>query len=394
MSRIVFLNRCYWPEEPATGQLLTDLAEELAARGCEVQVLTSGPRGAVASEQRHGVAIYRVRSPRFSPKGFMGQAANWFGFGLGALWRLMLQLRRGDTLSLLTDPPRLLLFAGPLARLRGVRPFHWVQDVYPELPERLNGVRGLGAVRWLRNREWRLAGGCAVLGADMARLVVAGGADRTRVTVVPNWAPRGLEPAAPGAIAALRDQWGLREKFVVAYSGNMGRVHDLEPVMDLAAARRDDARCVFLFIGAGAQHRQLEAIARAKQLPNVLFRPPQPRTQLAASLGVADVHLITLRAQCEDLVFPSKLYGIAAVGRPMLFIGPPHCELAGLVVSAGMGRSFARADIAGMSRGLRQWQDDPAALAALARGALAFSRTTPGLAQAANYWQSLASSAH
>lgn len=394
MSRIVFLNRFYWPEEPATGQLLTDLAEELAGRGCDVQVLTSGPRGAVPDEQRHGVAIRRVRSPRFAPTGFLGQAANWCGFGLGALWCLMLQLRRGDALVLLTDPPLLLLFAGPLARLRGARVFHWVQDVYPELPERLHGLRGLGAMRWLRNREWRLASGCAVLGADMARLLVANGADRNRVTVVPNWAPRGLEPAAPGTIAALRESWGLRDKFVVAYSGNMGRVHDLEPVLELAATLRDDARCVFLFIGAGAQHRQLEAIARAKSLPNVLFRPPQPRAQLAASLGVADVHLITLREQCEDLVFPSKLYGIAAVGRPMLFIGPPHCELAGLVVAAGMGRSFARDDVAGMARVLGHWQDSPADLAALAGGALAFSRTTPGLAQAANYWQSLVSSAH
>jgi colanic acid biosynthesis glycosyl transferase WcaI len=394
MSRIVFLNRFYWPEEPATGQLLTDLAEELAGRGCEVQVLTSGPRGAVASEHRNGVAIHRVRSPRFAQTGFLGQAANWFGFGLGALWCLMLQSRRGDTLVLLTDPPLLLLFAGPLARLRGVRLFHWVQDVYPELPERLNGLQGLGAVRWLRNREWRLADGCAVLGADMARMVLANGADGKRVRIIPNWAPRGLEPAAPNALAALREQWGLRGKFVVAYSGNMGRVHDLEPVLELAAALRAETRCVFLFIGAGAQHRQLESVARAKQLPNVLFRPPQPRSELAVSLGVADVHLITLREQCEDLVFPSKLYGIAAIGRPVLFIGPPQCELAALVASAGMGRSFARHDIAGMAGVLRQWQDTPAEPAALAQGALAFSRTTPGLAQAANYWQSLVSSAH
>jgi glycosyltransferase involved in cell wall biosynthesis len=394
MSRIVFLNRFYWPEEPATGQLLTDLAEELACRGYDVQVLTSGPRGATVSERRHGVAIHRVRSPRFAQTGFLGQAANWFAFGLGALWCLMLQLRRGDTLVLLTDPPLLLLFAGPIARLRGVRLYHWVQDVYPELPERLNGLRGLGAVRWLRNREWRLADGCAVLGADMARLLVANGVDRNRATIIPNWAPHGLEPAAPGVIAALREQWGVRDKFVVAYSGNMGRVHDLEPVLELAAALRDEPGCVFLFIGAGAQHRQLEAIAKAKQLPNVLFRPPQPRAQLATSLGVADVHLITLREQCEDLVFPSKLYGIAAVGRPVLFIGPPQCELAGLVAAAGMGLGFARNEIAGMARALRQWQDSPSELAALARGALAFSRTTPGLAQAANYWQSLVSSAH
>ena len=29
--RVIFVNRFYWPEEPATAQLLTDLAEGLAA---------------------------------------------------------------------------------------------------------------------------------------------------------------------------------------------------------------------------------------------------------------------------------------------------------------------------------------------------------------------------
>ena len=44
---------------------------------------------------------------------------------------------------------------------------------------------------------------------------------------------------------------------MVAYSGNLGRVHDLEPVLQVAEVLRDDAAFVFLFIGGGAQRAHL-----------------------------------------------------------------------------------------------------------------------------------------
>ena len=41
LRRLVFLHRYYWPEEPATAQLLTDLAEALAAHGHAVTIIMS-----------------------------------------------------------------------------------------------------------------------------------------------------------------------------------------------------------------------------------------------------------------------------------------------------------------------------------------------------------------
>lgn len=389
MSRLVFVNRFYWPEEPATGQLLTDLAEELARRGCAVEVIASRAGDLPATDAHRGVKIHRVGSPRPAGGGAFAKAASWLGFGLGALWRIWRVLRCGDTLVFLTDPPLLPIAGGPLARLRGARTTHWVQDIYPELPQRVNGMRGLGPIRVLRDREWRKARACVTLGTDMAKVIARAGVAPDRIAVQPNWAPLGLQPADSGAVAALRAEWGLADAFIVVYSGNMGRVHDLDPVLDVAAALRDTPGIAFLFIGGGAQHRQLEASARARGLGNVQFRPPQPRSRLAVSLSVADVHLITLRGGCEDLVFPSKLYGIAAVGRPQLYIGPADSEAARVITRAGMGAAFARADIAGIASTLRTWRQKPAAVANMRQAALDFHGGSPGLAAAANFWQSL-----
>lgn len=390
--RIIFLNRFYWPEEPATGQLLTDLAEALAT-GAEfdVHVLTSTPSSTLRprAETHRGVAIRRIRTPRLGGRGAFNRLCDWLGFGVGALWRVWRDLRRGDILVLLTDPPLLAALAAPLAQARGARVIHYVQDIYPELPEVLNGTRGLGPLRALRNRAWRRAAACVVLGTDMAAFLRRQGVAPERIHVVPNWAPHGLAPAAASAISEIKQRWGVTGKFTVAYSGNLGRVHDLDPVITLAAALRENPAIVFLFIGDGAQRAALAAQVQSARLPNVHFLPHQPRAELAASLGAADVHLVTLRAGCEALVFPSKLYGIAAAGRPVLFIGPTTCELAQQVVDSRMGRAFSRTDITGLAQALITWQQHPQILAESAQHAARFAQANGGVARAAAAWSRL-----
>lgn len=388
-SRIIFVNRFYWPDEPATAQLLTDLAEALAARGQSVIVITSGDSSAAADEVHAGVAIRRVRQRRFAGSGPLAKARAWLGFALGASWELNRILQPGDRLVLLTDPPLLALLAGPIARRRRARIFHWVQDVYPELPERIMGLRGMGLIRFGRNREWRLADGVVVLGTDMDHLVRACGVAKARVQAIANWAPRGLAPAAPKAIARQRRDWELQDKCVLAYSGNFGRVHALEPILDLAEALRDEPAFVFLFIGRGAQQARLQDQVMRRRLDNVRFEPPQPREDLAVTLGVGDIHFVTLHEACADLVFPSKYYGILAVGRPLLFIGPANCELAQTIAHNRLGGVFAPSDVTAMASLLRTWQRNPNLIAAMGQNALSFHRILAGSDSAADRWISL-----
>ncbi len=390
MNRVVFLNRFCWPEEPATAQLLTDLTEALAAGGRRVRVLASHPgtAGLPARETHQGVELCRVRSPRAGGRGKVAKAFNWAAFALAALWRVACDTRRGDIMVLLTDPPLLAVVAAPLARARGARVVHWVQDIYPELPMAL-GARGLGWLRAPRDRAWRRADACVTPGGDMAVFVCTRGASATKIHVIPNWAPSGVAPADGAQTAAQRRAWGVEDKLVVAYSGNLGRVHDLEPVIGLAAALQADRDFVFLFIGDGAQRPRLEELARTLALPNVRFLPAVPRAGLAAGLAAADVHLVTLRAGCAQLVLPSKLAGAAASGRPVLFIGPPDCEPARMVTGAALGAAFDRAATAAMADTLRAWRDAPGDRATLGRAARAFATREAGLAGAVARWREL-----
>ncbi|HYP17735.1 MAG TPA: glycosyltransferase family 4 protein, partial [Opitutus sp.] len=285
----------------------------------------------------------------------------------------------------LTDPPLVGVLVGLAAAVRGARCAHWVQDIYPEIATQLTGQRWLLALRPLRDAAWRRAQFCVVPGSDMARALIHARLPVERIITAPNWAPVGLSPQPEATAPALRAAWGLTDKFVVGYSGNLGRAHDLLPLLDLAEIMREDDRFAFLFIGAGPQRTVLETSARSRGLDAVQFRPPQPRDQLAASLAVADVHCVTLRAGAEQWVFPSKLYGIAAIGRPVAFIGSGHSEIARLIRSHGLGEAFERSEMDRFAAWLRQLRNQPTLLKECGTAALAFS--TGGFDRALASWR-------
>jgi glycosyltransferase involved in cell wall biosynthesis len=367
--RVFLVNRVYWPSTAATAQLLTDLAEGLVAHGWNVHVIAAGPPAAA----HHGVTLHRTgRQDR--PGGLAARLLHYSGFLEAARQQLDELTRPGDIVVLMTDPPLLASLARLCTGCRRAWVIHWVQDIYPEILAAHAGrwlELPLLPLRALRDRAWRGAARCVTLGSDMATSLAARGAGRA-VTIIPNWAPRELDrPALPADIAARRKAWGVADRFVVAYSGNLGRVHEFATVLAAAEQLRAREDIVFLFIGQGARFEEVRSAVAAHGLSNVRLLPPEPRENLAASLAAADVHLVTLQPHFARLVYPSKLAGILAAGRPALFVGPIDTEIASLLQREDCGASVAPGAADHLAAVLAAWQADPARRNALGRQARA-----------------------
>src|SRR4051794_17745940 len=121
MARVLFVNRFYWPDEPATGQLLTDLAEGLANRGHEVTVIASRPVKDPARTEHNGVAIVHVGSTRRDGAGAVSKALDWATFLLGAFWKIWRHADRNMVVVAMTDPPLLAVAAWIAVRIRAAR---------------------------------------------------------------------------------------------------------------------------------------------------------------------------------------------------------------------------------------------------------------------------------
>src|SRR5690606_34256086 len=133
-------------------------------------------------------------------------------------------VHEGDTVVCLTDPPLLGTSLGEHLRKRRARIWHWNQDIYPEVAigiyDKAITRLMLARLKAARDREWRACTGITVPGKDMRDLVLSRGIDPHKVVVTPNWAPKPHDPAESGN---LREAWGLEDKFVVGYAGNLGR---------------------------------------------------------------------------------------------------------------------------------------------------------------------------
>jgi colanic acid biosynthesis glycosyl transferase WcaI len=242
----------------------------------------------------------------------------------------------------MTDPPLLSILGMRLARRRRLRVINWLQDIYPEVASKLGipFIRGpLGAIlRHARDASLRAADANVVVGNLMAEKLRQLGVASVRIEIIPNWCnDESIVPIGPIS-NPLRAQWHLQDKFVVGYSGNLGRAHEFDTILAASEHFRNDPNIIFLFIGGGHRSDELAQRVKAQELAHKFrFQPYQRDEDLKYSLSVPDVHWISLRPELEGLIVPSKIYGIAAAGRPMIAVTARNGEIAGLVRAFNCG---------------------------------------------------------
>jgi glycosyltransferase involved in cell wall biosynthesis len=344
--RIFFVNRFYWPDESATSQLLSDLAEHLAKNGADVTVITSRLRytsseGGLESKEHHkGVQIYRVWTTAFDRSSLAGRVLDFLTFYLSATLALVFLSRAQDLIIAKTDPPFIQVFAGFASLVRRAQLINWCQDLFPEVAYALKRRAGNTAMRSVlhqaRNFVLRRSSMNVAISDEMRRTLVSQGINRDRVIVIRNWCSQAITPV-PREANALRREWQLESNIVLGYSGNLGRAHVPEKVFALVQELADIETLKFLFIGSGHGMSWLMERCRAKRYDHVVFKPYQPRERLSLSLSVPDLHLISLNRECQKYIAPSKFYGILAAGRPIVFLGNKGCDLAREIDQSRLG---------------------------------------------------------
>lgn len=370
MRRLIFINRFFAPDHSATSQILSDLAFDLGDAGREVHLVTSrqiydDPKAALPERETiDGVDVHRVSSTRFGRAALLGRSIDYVSFYRSVRRCLDELVRPGDIVIAKTDPPLIAVVARPVARRNGARLVNWLQDIYPETAVELGVpfMRGPVAASLFapRNATLREAAATVVVGDLMARQVEALGAPAERIHVIPNWCNDEDIRLVANADNPLRHEWDLDNQFVLGYSGNLGRADEFETVLAAAERMRSEPRMAFLMIGGGKRFGELAAAAQARGLAGAFrFLPYQARTLLSYSLGAADAHWVSLDPRLEGLMVPSRYYGIAAAGKPIVVIGDPNGELGRLVRLNDCGFVVAPGDSEALTATLRQLLNAP-----------------------------------
>jgi glycosyltransferase involved in cell wall biosynthesis len=374
--QVLFLNRSYWPDVEATGQLLTELCESLSST-FDVHVAAGQPNEVRdphvdsawrSTPVRHGVRIHRADHWRLPKRKMLLKGLNYLSF-VRATRKILKTIDAPDVVVFETDPFLLPFEAARLQRRTGCRMVGYLQDIYPDVAVALGKVPNNWAIQRLRKSLFSIYRRCdrmVVLSEDMKQLLIDGGVQSDRIDLVPNWAdPTAIFPVEESNHFRVRH--GLQDHFVVMYSGNLGLTQRLDEFVEAAQLLADDQEICFAFVGQGSQKQALENLVRQKGLSNVRFFDYQPKSELAHSLSAADLHLVPLTKELSQCLMPSKLYGIMAAGRPYLTNAVPESELHQLTRQHNIGITVKPGSPAEIATAVLKAKQDPAALQAMGR---------------------------
>ncbi|TCB94349.1 glycosyltransferase WbuB [Micromonospora zingiberis] len=346
----------HFPPEPAF--IPGSLAEELAARGHEVRVLTGFPdypgghvypgwRQRWRHETRsRGLTVRRV--PRYSTGdgGVRPRMASWLSFAGSAALVGRRYLADVDVLYV-HQPPATAFASATLLRLLGRVPavLH-VPDVWTEqAPEDSDDGRWAARVRAAMTRTYRAASAIAVSAPSLRDAVVAVGADPSRVRVVLNWTDERIFRPAPAGSAA-RGLVRRDERCVVMHAGTIGVRQGLETAVRAAVALENTMDLVL--VGSGADERRVRGLAAELRADNVRFVDRRSPLDMPELYAAADYQLIMLRdLPALRSTVPGKLQAALSCGVPV--VASAGGDTAALVERARAGLSCPPEDWASLA---------------------------------------------
>ncbi|NEQ49266.1 MAG: glycosyltransferase family 4 protein [Leptolyngbya sp. SIO3F4] len=366
---VKLITQFFAPDYAATGQLLDDLVRELARQGMPTEVFTGQPgyaygdATAPSQEVFDNLKVYRSRTTRVWSKRIRGKAINGLLFAIRAFLHLLRHGCKKDTVLLLTTAPPFLPVVGYIAnRFFGIPYFVILYDLYPDIAVELGVVGYNHPITWLWRRlnllVWRQSKSLIVLSPAMKERVLGYCPSLVeKVEVIHSWAdPKLIKPIEK------KDNWfahkhELVDTFTVLYSGNMGRCHDIDTLLETAKLLRDEP-IKFVCIGGGVKREKLIGDVKAECLKNFLFLPYQHKKDIPYSMTACDISLVSISEGMESLVAPSKLYPALAAQRPVAVICPKGTYLRALINQANCGASFVNGDSTGLADFIRTLAND------------------------------------
>lgn len=146
-----------------------------------------------------------------------------------------------------------------------------------------------------------------------------------------------------------RQTYKLEDKFVVMYSGNMGRGHDLDKLVDVALLLTKHTQIVFVLVGDGFLKPIIEDKVSRYNLTNILLLPFQDLEMLPYSLACPDVAVVSTNKESGKVCIPSKVFDSLKLGKPILSIAEHDSEIARLVKRYNVGRNYSTDEIQGIA---------------------------------------------
>ena len=356
-KRILLLGGNFYPELTGIGKYNGEMIDWLAGHGHECTVVTTYPYYPYWKVQKpydhsfwykketrmvsdNKVQIYRC--PHYVPRTPTGlrRMLSEFSFFMTSFFQIVLLMfqKKCDYIVTVVPSFQLGLLGMMYKKIRGAKFFYHVQDLQIDAAKDLHMIRSSILLKFLFRMEKYILKNADLItsiSAGMIRKIEKKGAGN--IKYLPNWVD--VELFYP-----VYDKERLKRSFgfsdtdrIVLYSGGIGEKQGLDSIIYAAEALKKYNDVKFVICGSGPYKEKLMEIADERSLTNVVFMPLQAYDKFNDFLNCADLHLILQKSNAGDLVMPSKLTTILAVGGVSIITACESTSLYSIVDDNKMG---------------------------------------------------------
>lgn len=354
-KKLLIYAHYYIPDTASTGQILRELAEGMLEQ-FDITVICVVPSylGTVEDkyktkkfykEKINGVKVLRIRVPEFSKTSKFSRIKNILSYFFGAMIGTF-KVGKQDYVFSISQPPILGGLLGVMGKwVKHAKYIYNIQDFNPEQVLAVGYSKNkliTNAMMWFDKFSCKRSNLVITVGRDLVETVEKRfkGKKVPNTVMINNWIDeKEIYPLDEDneKVVAFKKKYGLDGKFVIMYSGNIGLYYDLENLIKVVekfgiGTRTADGReVVFAFVGAGSVLETLENYVSDHNMKNVVFIPYQDKADLIYSLNAGDVHWCVNAKGIKGVSCPSKYYGLAAAGKPVLGVLEKGSEIRCLI---------------------------------------------------------------
>jgi len=280
------------------------------------------------------------------------------------------------------DPQRVLL--EECGRL-GIRFVFWVQDLYGVAIDRIlrrsiplvGGLIGRHYMR-LEGDLLRRSDAVVLITEDFMQAMEKLGVDKSKVSVVRNWAPLDEVAVLPKSNGWSRAN-GLEGEFCFMYSGTLGLKHNPGVLLELALHFRDDDRVRVVVVSEGLGADYLREKGGKLGLKNLVVLGFQPFERFGEVLASADVLVAAIEPDAGIYSVPSKVLTYMCARRPLLLAVPKENLAGRIVCEANAGLVCEPHDMKAVLDAALRLRSDDGLRGALAGNARAYAEKNFGI---------------
>jgi colanic acid biosynthesis glycosyl transferase WcaI len=349
----------FYPEPTGIGKYSGEMAYWLAKSGHDCTVITAYPyypywkvqepyykkRYGYTSEREEfasGGSLTIHRCPMYVPAKPSGMKRMLLDFSfLTSSFFKLLQLttkKRINNVFVVAPSFHFGLLGILYKKLKSAKFIYHIQDMQIEAARDLNMIKSEKAISFLFTLERYIFSSADVISSISTGMVrrIQEKANKP-VALFPNWTDTNLFYPIDDKVR-LKIEFGFAPADkIILYSGAIGEKQGLEAIIEVATRYKSSPEVKFVICGSGPYKQTLQALANSLDLHNVVFFPLQPFDKFNRFLNTADVHLVIQKANASDLVMPSKITTILAVGGLAVITANKDSSLHSLIETFNMG---------------------------------------------------------